>query len=587
MAIERDYAGKLIRESEERFRAVFDSAPSAIYVKHLGGSYQFVNRATAEMFGVAQADWGGKRAHELLPPPIAEQCDRNERAALDSQETVEHRMIGQLPCGREATILASHSVLRHADGTPYAICGILRDISELAAAQREFERLWLDAPEPLCVAGFDGYFKRVNPAWTKLLGWPESELLSRPWSDFVHPEDLVQTLHVGREMIAGRPVHRFVNRYRCKNGSYRWFSWEAIPLLSERTIYGFIRDITEERDLEEQFRQAQKMEAIGHLASGVAHDFNNLLTVINGYAEILLSGLQSSDPLRDPLTQVREAGQRATELTTQLLAFSRKAVIEPKILDVNQVVESSARMLRRLVGENVNLVTELSPLPLVRIDPVQLEQVFMNLALNARDAMPSGGRLTIHTQTVNRLIGMPLASGNIGTGTYALVIVSDNGTGIPPEVKARIFEPFFTTKGPGKGTGLGLSTVYGIIRQAGGDITVESMPGAGTTFHITLPAVNQAVTEPVSAKMTVAPRGSETVLIAEDEAGVRNVVSAVLKNHGYKVLVAETAEDAIRVASNHPSPISLLLTDLVMPERSGRELATFVRDLRPGYECST
>jgi PAS domain S-box-containing protein len=582
VAIERDWAGNAIRESEERFRAVFDSAPSAIYVKNLDGRHVYVNRATATMFGVPQADWIGKRSRELLPGHLADVCEACERAVLAARMPVEERLACRLPNGRDATVLATHMLLRHSSGEPYAICGILRDITELVAAQREFERLWLHSPEPLCVSGFDGYFKRLNPAWTALLGWSEAELLARPSAEFVHPEDAARTAAVNRDLTAGRTLHRFVNRYRCKDGTYRWFSWDSTPLLAERTMYGFVRDVTDERRLEEQFRHSQKMEAIGQLASGVAHDFNNLLTVINGYTELLLDGMTPTDPHRDPLTQVLEAGGRATELTTQLLTFSRKAIVEPKVLDVNQVVESSARMLRRLIGEDVRLETNLAAVPSVRIDPGQLEQVFMNLAVNARDAMPGGGRLTIASEAVDLPDGLPTESGDTVRGPCVRVSVSDTGVGMSAAVKAHIFEPFFTTKGPGKGTGLGLATVYGIVRQAGGTIAVESEPGAGTTFHIVLPAVRDLPTAPKSSIMTVAPRGAETVLIAEDEDGVRHVAKAILEIQGYTVLAAETGDAAARVSAEHTGRIDLLLTDVVMPGMGGRALAEAVRGQRPG-----
>ena len=581
VAIERDHAEHAIRESEERFRAVFDSAPSAIYVKALDGRHLFVNRATAELFGVPADAWVGKRSRELLPPHIAALCEASDRAVLTTAAPVEERHTSRLPDGREVTVLATHLLLRNGGG-PYAICGILRDITDMVAAQQEFERLWLNAPDPLCVAGFDGYFKQLNPVWSRLLGWTNEELLSKPYSELVHPDDRAGLAAVEQRILHGELIRGYENRYRCRDGAYRWFSWNAIPVTEHRLIYGITRDVTEEKRLEEQFRQAQKMEAVGQLASGVAHDFNNLLTVINGYAEILLGGLSPADPKRDQLTQVLEAGQRANELTSQLLAFSRKAIVEPKVLDVNHVLESSARMLRRLIGEDVRLDTNLAHVPPIRIDPGQLEQVFMNLAVNARDAMPGGGRLLIATEVVDHPDVLPTASGEVGPGRYVRVSVTDTGGGMPPEVLTRIFEPFFTTKGPGRGTGLGLATVYGIVRQAGGAITVESEPGRGTTFRILLPVVTEALTGPKSGVITVAPRGTETVLVAEDENRVRDVAVSMLEMQGYTVLAAESGAEALRVASEHPGPIHVLLTDVVMPDLGGRALAEAVRGRWPG-----
>jgi PAS domain S-box-containing protein len=580
VAIERDRAGQAIRESEGRFRAVFDSAPLSIYLKDLDGRHVFVNRAMADMFGVPAKDWLGKRSRDILPTDLADLCERSDRVARADQHSVEEQITCRLAEGREVTVLATHLLLLNGE-EPYAICGILRDITDLLAAQREYERLWLYAPEPLCVSGGDAHLRRVNPAWTRLLGWTESELITRGWAEFVHPDDLSRTVEVNRALAEGKAVQRFINRYRCRNGEYRWFSWDAVLLPEQGSIYGFARDVTEERRLEEQFRQAQKMEAVGQLAGGVAHDFNNLLTVINAYTELVLSELPPVDPLRDLLGQVLHAAERASGLTSQLLAFCRKAVIEPKILDINQVIDSSARMLRRLIGEDVQLVTHSSPVPPVRIDPGHIEQVFMNLAVNARDAMPEGGVLTITTELVEQHDEAPTESGVFPPGKYVRVSVTDTGVGTPPEVQARIFEPFFTTKGAGKGTGLGLSTVYGIVRQAGGTIGVESVPGSGTTFHILLPTVDELPTGSNAAVITIAPRGTETVLVAEDEDGVRQVVRAVLENQGYTVLHAATGSEAVRMASEHRGPIDLVLTDGVMPDLGGRALAEVVRAQRP------
>jgi PAS domain S-box-containing protein len=582
VAIEREHAGNAIRESEERFRAVFDSAPSAIYVKDLNGRYLFVNEAAAKFFGVAKEGWIGKRSRELFPGHLADLCEHCDQAVLAAQQQVEERLRCWLPSGREVAVLATNTLLRDTDGAPYAICGIFRDITELVAAQQEFERLWLYAPDPLCVAGFDGYFKQVNPVWSRLLGWTDEELLSKPYSDLVHPDDRAGLEVVEQQILRRETVRGYENRYRCRDGSYRWFSWNAIPVPENQVIYGITRDVTEEKRLAELFHQAQKMEAVGQLASGVAHDFNNLLTVINGYTEILLGGMAATDSHRDALNQVLDAGLRATELTSQLLAFSRKAIIEPKILNINHVIESAARMLRRLIGENVRLETTLAQVLPVKIDPGQLEQVFMNLAVNARDAMPAGGRLSITTEAMDLLEGLPSESGEIIRGPFVRVSVTDTGSGMPPEVKARIFEPFFTTKGPGQGTGLGLATVYGIVRQAGGAILVESEPGCGTTFRILLPAVLDVPTGPKSAVLTVAPRGTETVLIAEDEDGVSNIASTILEIQGYKVIVADSGAKAVNIVSEYPGPIHLLLTDVVMPDFGGRALAEVVRGQRPG-----
>jgi PAS domain S-box-containing protein len=578
VAIERDHAGSAIRESEERFRAVFDTASSSIVIRDLAGRLQFVNRATARLFRVSTTDWIGKQTSDVLPADLARICEANGEAALHAEQPIEQRISCRLPGDREATFFSTHVALRHADGAPYAICGILQDITELVAAQREFERVWLHAPEPMFVAGFDGSFKRLNPAWASLLGWTEPELLSKSLFDLVHSDDQAKTRAVVKDLIGGTTNLRFDNRIHCKDGTFRWLSWDTIALPTEETIYGFVRDVTEEKHLTEQVQHAQRMDAVGRLASGVAHDFNNLLTVINGYTELVLTSVKEADD-REALAEVLHAGQRASELTSQLLAFSRKAILESRVVDINQVVESSARMLRRLIRENVKLVTHLTPVPPVKVDPVYFEQVFVNLAVNARDAMPQGGRLSIATEFVQ----LPkLPSADTPSGPHVQISVADTGVGMDAETLARIFEPFFTTKGPGKGTGLGLATVYGTVRQAGGAIEVESEPDAGTLFRIFLPIVEGPLTNPRMSGGDVTPSGSETVLVAEDEDGVRKIVKGILELHGFKVLVAESGSAAARIAAESSEEIDLLLTDVVLPDFGGRALADQVRARRPG-----
>jgi nitrogen-specific signal transduction histidine kinase/ActR/RegA family two-component response regulator len=343
------------------------------------------------------------------------------------------------------------------------------------------------------------------------------------------------------------------------------------------------QDITERKraeaereNLQTQLVQAQKMESIGRLAGGVAHDFNNLLTVINGYSDLLLARLRAGDPLRDSLTQIRKAGGRAAELTAQLLAFGRKQAVQLRPVSVSRLVMDSVEMLQRLVGEDIDLVTELDPAPgEVMADEGQLHQVLMNLAANARAAMPAGGRLVIRTSRRELDEGGAAEVPGAVPGACVVLEVSDSGTGMSEEVRQNIFEPFFTTKEVGQGTGLGLAMVYGIVRQAGGWITVESQPGAGSTFRIGLPLLPEAASgvRPDTPK-PAAVEGSETVLVAEDQDQVRKLAVAILEAHGYRTLEARSGDEALEVAGRHPGPIHLLLTDVVMPRMSGAELAS-------------
>jgi len=351
---------------------------------------------------------------------------------------------------------------------------------------------------------------------------------------------------------------------------------KALGSVASAVAVGIERKRAEEalRRSEEQLRQAQKMEAVGRLAGGIAHDFNNLLTVITSYGELLLEDLSPGDSRRDDVEQIRKAAEAAAALTRQLLAFTRQQVLEPKVLNLRAIVAGTEKLLQRLIGADVHLTTSLaSDLGAVKADPGQLEQIIINLAVNARDAMPGGGRLSIEAANLEQVEGRP--------GRYVLLAVSDTGIGMDEQTKARIFEPFFTTKESGKGTGLGLATVYGIVKQAGGFIWVDSEPGRGTSFEVYLPRVDEpaapAITRPAPAEPA---RGTETVLVVEDAPAVRLVTRQVLERYGYTVLEAPTGDIALRIAAKHHGPIHLLLTDVVMPGLSGRQLAGQLSQLR-------
>ncbi len=332
------------------------------------------------------------------------------------------------------------------------------------------------------------------------------------------------------------------------------------------------------RALEDQLEQSRKMEAVGRLAGGVAHDFNNLLTAILGYSNLVLEELEPGHPARADVEQMRRAGESAASLTQQLLAFSRKQILQPQVLDLNDVVSRAESLLQRLIGEHIRLVTALDPsLDRVNADPGQLEQVIVNLAINARDAMPEGGKLTIETANVELDEAYVLQHGGSSPGSHVMLAVSDTGVGMDAETRARIFEPFFTTKRRGEGTGLGLSTVYGIVTQSGGSIWVYSEPTRGTTFKVYFPQAPQAEPQTVAAPRTDGLQGTETILLAEDQPEVRSVARAVLERYGYRVLEAKHGDEALRILRAHHEPIHLLLSDVVMPSMSGPELARLVQ----------
>ncbi|MBI3821306.1 MAG: response regulator [Planctomycetes bacterium] len=446
-----------------------------------------------------------------------------------------------------------------------------------------------------CIAVLDrtGIIAAVNKAWLAFAehnGGPDARSFG-VGANFLQaacqPEgpyaELGPDAHRGIKAVLDGVLPEFVLEYSspCVTGP-RWFELHATPLANHSTgdVVLSHRDITIRKSLEQQFRQAQKMEAVGRLAGGVAHDFNNLLTVISGYSEILLKGPLPAELMRDFVAEIRRAGERAATLTRQLLAFSRKQVLESKVVDLNALVSDSEKLLKRLIGEDVALATVLEPgLDLIIADPGQIEQVIMNLAVNARDAMPEGGAITI--TTANRTVEAGARHANVPPGRYVLLSVADSGCGMDEQTLAHVFEPFFTTKQPGIGTGLGLAMVHGFITQSGGHITARSKPGFGATFNIYLPAVDDPVAPPATrSSVTPIPRGNETILLVEDEESVRLLARRSLETCGYVVLEAESSDEALRIVESYPGPIHLLLSDVVMPGMGGRKLADRVVALK-------
>lgn len=413
----------------------------------------------------------------------------------------------------------------------------------------------------------------------------ESWSISR-WLELVHPDDKTMVRDRWIEALGSKQSFDAEFRFRQDNEAWRYGTSRALPLLDQtgnvEEWIGVLSDVSEKRRLEEQLRQSQKMDAVGQLAGGVAHDFNNLLTVILGAAEVLSSKLAANGKQFELLASIIEAGQRAASLTRQLLAFSRHTVLELKILDANTVVADARKMLRRMIGEDIHLVTVLGPdLWRVKMDPGQLVQILMNLAINARDAMTKGGTLTITTSNVELDQAFVAGQPNALPGRYVMVTVGDTGSGMTPALQSRIFEPFFTTKGVGRGTGLGLSVVDGIVRQSGGLIDVSSEPEAGTTFSLYFPAVDEPLTTCQQYDQAISSPGFGAILVVEDEQGVRGILHRVLREHGYTVWVASSGQEALCLIDDTPVQIDLLVTDVVMPGLNGPELAMALRDRQP------
>ncbi len=477
--------------------------------------------------------------------------------------------------------------------------------------QRQTEKLWASekmvrallesASQAILGVNQEGRILLANARTAEIFGYDRDELLGKTIEALV-PEG-ARGAHVhDREDYFAKPRVRPMGMGldlagRRKDGSEFpvEISLSYVEAEGETFAIAFVTDITARKRLEDQLLCAQKMEAVGRLAGGVAHDFNNMLTIIAGYNRMMLDQISTLDPMRGYAEEILKASDRAAALTNQLLAFSRRQVMQPKVISVNTLMSEAEKMLRRLIGEDVVLQVKLQPeLWNIRADPGQIEQVIFNLVINARDALSQGGRITVETSNIK--LDKNYAKTHLGVhpGPYVMIAVSDNGMGMDAETKNHIFEPFFTTKQKGKGTGLGLSTVYGIVKQSEGDIWVYSEPGKGTAFKIYFPRTGESA-EPAAGPADTAARGTETILVIEDEVGVRKLVCELLRRQGYTVIEANSGEEALRMSDNGQSAIHLLLTDVVMPDMSGRQIAERLMEARPemkvlymsGYTAST
>jgi two-component system cell cycle sensor histidine kinase/response regulator CckA len=580
-----------LRATHDQLRSLVEASPVPIMALTLDGTVTLWNPAAERVFGWTQAEVLGKFN------PMVPEGKRDEFRRLRERVSKEGGFSGveitrNRKDGTSVDISLSTAPLRDVHGGVTGIMALMEDIRERKQAEEAIgrERDFSDAalnslPGIFYLFDQEGKFLRWNGNFEEVTGYTAGEIAR------MHPLDLFAG--PDRELIRERIGVVFEKGFSdaeaelvSKSGertNYYFtgqiFRWKGMPCLIGTGI-----DITARRKLEEQLRQSQKMEAIGRLAGGVAHDFNNLLTVIRGYSDILLMKLEDTSAMRRPIEEIRKAGERASSLTRQLLAFSRKQVLQPKTMDLNEIVANTEEMLRRLIGEDVDLVTILKPdLGPVLVDPGQVEQVLMNLAVNSRDAMPDGGKVTIETRNVFLGEGASREGGAVKPGPYVMLAFSDTGAGMDESTKTRLFEPFFTTKEKGKGTGLGLSTVYGIVMQSGGDIRVYSEVGKGATFKIWFPRSDGSRgEEETEAGDIPPPLGRETVLVVEDEDEVRELVRQVLENSGYTVLTASDGVEAIEVATASKIPVHLVITDVVMPKMGGPEAAKSLEKRFPG-----
>ncbi len=563
--------GCLLADADQRFRAW--------------------NPAAEAIFGYTAAEALGKTCWELniVPDSARAYVEDIVRRLYAGDSTAQGVNENRTKDGRIIVCDWLNTPLLRPDGSVEGVVSMIQDVTDRVRARNELaqSQAWLHAVLTASREGIvveeNEHIIFANEAFARMCGYERGEELHGLHASAVQmPEDHACMAEYGGRRLRGEPapvVYTF--RGRRKDG----FAVDLEASVSTfRTdgrdfILTVVRDLTERHRLEEQLRQAQKMEAVGRLAGGVAHDFNNLLTVINGFCDIGLNALAPKHAARSSLEEVKRAGDRAAALTRQLLAFSRKQVLAPKLIDLNAVVRDMDKMLARVLGEDIGLKVHLRDgLPPVRVDPGQIEQVVLNMALNARDAMPRGGTLALETSSVS----FPAGLGDVPPGNYLMLVVGDTGCGMTAQTLQRIFEPFFTTKEQGKGTGLGLATVYGIIRQSNGYVRVDSEYGAGTTFYIYLPLAADHEHEQASLHdASAAYRGQETILLVEDDQRVRSLARLVLQGAGYSLLEAGHGVEAERLCRQHGGPIHLLVTDVVMPHANGRQVADQVRSLHP------
>ena len=572
---------------EERYRLLFDRNPMPMWA-YDEETLRFlaVNEAAVRQYGYSNEEFLAMTQEDIRPPQDVTQPRRQVRRADDNlQESpgwrhrrkngsiirvdiVTHSVKFE---GRRARIVLAMDVTARelAKAALNESNGILRAVVD-------------DSPLPIIIFFPNLIVSRWNSAAAALFGWSAEDAIGKSLVAIIPEEKRQEFADLRHRLETGEVITNFETQRKCNDGSIRDVH-ESLCALHDThgDLTGFVgiySDQTEHKSLESQYRQAQKMEAVGQLAGGVAHDFNNLLTVIISYSQMLLADISESSPSRADVQEIKRAAERAALLTKQLLAFSRQQVLRPQILDLNLVIGDLEQMLRRLLREDISIVLSLEPaLGSIAADPGQVEQILMNLAVNARDAMPNGGRLAI--ETANVVFESPYllraSESPLEAGSYVMIAVSDNGSGMTPEVQARVFEPFFTTKRLHEGTGLGLSTVYGIVKQSGGHLAMYSEPEHGTIFKIYLPRVGSAADAQTRDEITVHPStgGGETILMVEDDDALRTVACRALVQCGYAVLEASNGQAALRMCASHNGKVDLVVTDMVMPEMSGAELA--------------
>jgi two-component system cell cycle sensor histidine kinase/response regulator CckA len=581
----RKQAEESLRQSEQRFRDITEYAAEWVWEVDTQGKYTYSSPVVEQLLGYKPEEVLGKHFSDFFVPDQREDLKNSALVVFAARQPFRDFLNPNLHKNGQIVWLSTSGIpLLDEQGNLRGYRGADIDITERREAEELSRNLIARSPVGIYLIQ-NGRFHLVNQWFFITTGYREDESLHLDPMDLVHPEDRKATRENAVKMLKGLSAGPYEYRTITKGGETKWImeTLVSIQYKGKRAVLGYFMDITERKALEQQLLQAQKMEAVGRLAGGVAHDFNNLLMAIMGYSELMRAKVLKDDPLNDHLENILKAGSQAAALTQQLLTFSRRQIAHLQVVDLNQVIRDLVPMLRRLLEEDIELEIISDPMPVaVKGDPGHLSQIIMNLVVNARDAMPRGGRLTLKTAPVDFPKGHHTRFGLTPPGAYVELAVRDTGVGMDEATQAHIFEPFFTTKDPGKGTGLGLSTVYGIVKQSGGYLDLNSQLGQGSSFTILLPRLEATVPQPkVKIPITESLRGEETILLVEDEEVLRALLAKFLRLYGYAVLEARHGGEALLICERHQGPIHLMVTDVVMPQMSGRELADRLTPLRP------
>ncbi len=598
---ERRRAQEAVRKSEERFRLLFEQMLDGFYMSTPDGKFVDINPALVKMFGYSSKE---EMLRVDIPKELYFSVEERKSYVRDSgsEESDVYRM--RRKDGTTIWVEEKGRYIRDSEGKVLFHEGILRDVTErklaeekLIESEKRYRFVAESMPEQVWTADAGGLVDYVNRRNIDYFHFPTESLPDAEWFNLIHPDDMEKTAEKWNHSLETGDDYEIEFRLKRWDGAYRWHLCRANAMRNQQgeiiKWFGTNTDIEDLKKAEERLhesetklQQSQKLESVGRLAGGIAHDFNNMLTAINGYSDLTLRRLAGDDPLRANILEIRKAGERSAQLTQQLLAFSRRQVLKPEVIDLNEVIVDTSNMLQRLIGEDIQLITVLDPkLGRVKADPGQISQVIMNLAVNARDAMPDGGNLTIKTVDVE--IDHDFEKRHIPAApeSYVMLEVSDTGTGMNPAIQKQIFEPFFTTKEVGKGTGLGLATVYGIVKQSGGHIQVRSEVEKGAVFGIYLPRIENKpeIDETRNSPGQSRPAG-EKILLVEDEDMVRSLTVRILTESGYVVTAARNGVEALRICAEEDCGFDLLVTDVVMPQMGGRELAVRLSETLPGLK---